>query len=85
MKIWLEDVKWCCCIKDPFAHVYEAGDTHKVRKGKRKKLSPGLTVLDMMTGKNGADKKTFWQLVGAADSVCPPFSVHFLSFKYMYI
>ena len=44
-------------------------DSSEIRKGKRKKLMNELSVLDMMTGKNGADKMTFWQLIGNAEKV----------------
>ena len=66
IKMRLETASCCCCFKDPFDHVYEKGDSLKVKKGKRKKLSRETTVLDMMTGKNGANMKSFWELVGGA-------------------
>jgi hypothetical protein len=70
LKMKFETTPCCVCFKDPFAHVYEVGDSYKVKKGKRKKLCQDVTVLDMMTGKNGADKKIilgisrWWQLLG---------------------
>ena len=68
LKMKFETTPCCVCFKDPFAHVYEVGDSYKVKKGKRKKLCQDVTVLDMMTGKNGADKKSFWELVGGGSS-----------------
>ena len=68
-RIWLETNACCFCIKDPYEHVYKEGDSLKVKKGKRKLLSREITVLDMMTGKNGADLMSFWELVGVKNSV----------------